>query len=244
MRARSASSQKGSASQSNLSAPLPRHGAGRGSLVIGLLAAQLPAVPGHQTHPGRRAPRIVGGEVDGGVDVDTRQQLPHVRARNPFGFQLFGAHATVEQRNRAEIFQVVVGLLLGAWIILGAVRSPAREVIRALEDLEGHPRDVLRAQLVLGAQAQDRVDHDLSVDERAVLLQVGLFDTGEPPVGGGQIDGLAEELHQAVRPSNTDLGPVTPRAASIVAYTARMPVMAGEMPCQLETGSACTAPAP
>jgi len=41
-------------------------------------------------------------------------------------------------------------------------------------------------------------------------------------------------------PSNNDLGPVTPRAASMVAYTARTPVLAGEMLFQFETGSACT----
>ena len=32
-----------------------------------------------------------------------------------------------------------------------------------------------------------------------------------------------------------------PRPASIVAYTARIPVMAGEMPFHVETGSVCTA---
>ncbi len=37
------------------------------------------------------------------------------------------------------------------------------------------------------------------------------------------------------------MGPVTPRPASIVVYTARIPVMAGEMPFQCATGSVCTA---
>ena len=42
-------------------------------------------------------------------------------------------------------------------------------------------------------------------------------------------------------PSKSAAGPVIPRPASIVVYTARMPVMAGEMPFQFDTGSACTA---
>lgn len=44
-----------------------------------------------------------------------------------------------------------------------------------------------------------------------------------------------------MRAFNNDLGPVMPRPESIVVYTARIPVIAGEVPFEFETGSACTA---
>jgi hypothetical protein len=58
------------------------------------------------------------------------------------------------------------------------------------------------------------------VDERlSVLMSMLWSQRGSNPLG----------------PSKSTLGLVIPRPASIVVYTARMPVLAGETPFQLET---------
>ena len=53
--------------------------------------------------------------------------------------------------------------------------------------------------------------------------------------------GWSNSCSSPLGPSKSASGPVIPRPASIAAYTARIPVMAGEMPFQFDTGSVCTA---
>jgi len=84
-----------------------------------------------------------------------------IRAPDTFSLKLFRTHGAIQQRDRAQVLEVVVGLLLGPRSALIAVGSPTGEVIRALKDLKADPLDVGTAKIVGAADGQDGVDDGL-----------------------------------------------------------------------------------
>src|SRR6202011_1438100 len=85
------------------------------------------------------------------------------------------ADLAIEQRGSDQVFQIVVGLLFGLWLILATERSAARNIVTALEDITLDAIDVTTRQPMSPLQLQRRLQHRLAVDQRAELLQDGLF---------------------------------------------------------------------
>ena len=92
-------------------------------------------------------------------------------------------------------------------MVLVAVAAAAGDVECALEHLEGHRLDVGRLDGVLVAQRQSGVDDHLAVDQRAVLLEVGLLDGGQERSDGRKSIGWSNSCSRPLGPSKKALGP-------------------------------------
>ena len=109
-----------------------------------------------------------------------------------------GSDLIVQQRRRDEVFQIVVGLLFGVWMVLRTKAPTPRDIEARLEDIAAHVLNACRRESVAALQIQHRFQHRLAVNERAVFLHDRLFDglkQGILPIHGNR---LAEHALQPV----------------------------------------------
>ena len=80
-----------------------------------------------------------------GTDFDPCEQRLRIRRPNTRRLELGGSDLIVEQRRGDEVFQIVVGLLFGLWMVLRAEAPATRDIESPLEDVTAHVLDVRRS---------------------------------------------------------------------------------------------------
>src|ERR1700738_4197860 len=129
----------------------------------------------HGDSHGRRV-RIAGGQLRVGPNADATQQLTDIGSADTFGLELLRPDLSVDERGRQQIFQVVVGLLLGNRGVLASETAATGDVVGGLKHLNFDGRDIAMPDAVLPGKCERSFDRRLPVDQRAVLLQVRLPD--------------------------------------------------------------------
>ena len=87
-----------------------------------------------------------------GTDLHSRKQRLRIRRLNACRLQLRWPHLIVEQSRRDEVFEIVVGLLFGLWMILRTIATTSREIERPLEDVAVDALDICRDEAVVALQ--------------------------------------------------------------------------------------------
>ena len=145
---------------------------------------------------GREAGRQVGGRAD----IDPSQQLLHVRGDDPLRRELLRQHLSVEQRDGEQVGQRVVGLLLGADLLLPALLAAADDVVGDLERLQLDPLDLRRVECVRLAQCEQCLERRLGVNLGVVALEERAADALEVLVLPGDLEGPGDRLDEALVP--------------------------------------------
>jgi hypothetical protein len=94
---------------------LPRHRIGQASLITVLFLLQLATVLSVDRNPGIQFLRIPSGEFGVETNAHACQELLGIRCLDAAWFELFRTDLAIEQRGSDQVFQIVVGLLLGLW---------------------------------------------------------------------------------------------------------------------------------
>src|SRR4029077_3844426 len=148
---------------------------GQASLITVLFLLQLATALSVDGNPGIQFLRIPSGEFGVETNPHACQELLGIRSLDAAWFELFRTDLAIEQRGSDQVFQIVVGLLFGLWLIFATEGSAARDIVTALEDIALDAIDVTTRQPMSPLQLQCRLQHRLAVDQRAELLQDGLF---------------------------------------------------------------------
>ena len=145
--------------------PVPPHGLRQASLVAELLLHQDPLVFGANGDAGTELLGIASRELLVGMDLDPREQRLRIRRLNARRFHSAGPDVIVEQRHRDEVFEIVLGLLFGLWMVLRTKGSTPRDVEAGLEDVAAHMVNTCRRQTVATLQIQHRLQHRLAMND-------------------------------------------------------------------------------
>src|ERR1700739_2043190 len=85
---------------------------------------------------------VAGGQRGVGLNVDAAEQLLDIRASNAFGLELVRPDFAVDERGRQQVFQVVVGLLLGRRSVFAPEAAATGDVEGGLKHLHLNRCDV------------------------------------------------------------------------------------------------------
>ena len=177
------------------------------------------------------------GQLVVGAHLDPAQQLLHVAGGDPLRQVLLGQHLAVEQRDREQVGQRVVGLLLGRDLVLGALLAAADDVVGDLEGVELDPLHLSAGSMrVRGASSSSASIADcewISALKRFRIVRVTDSRFSCSPV---DLE-TAPRSHRMkpLLPSNTSRGPVIPRIARNAACVAPNAVAGYARPFQCDS---------
>ena len=142
--------------------------------------------------------RIAGGQRRVGPNADAIEQLSDIGSVDALGLELLRSNLSVDERGCQQVFQVVVGLLLGSRGVLASETAATGDFVGGLKHLNLDGRDIAIPDAVIACKRENSFDRRLSMDQRTVFLQVGIPDDTQGGVVEPQIDGLAEESLKTV----------------------------------------------